>query len=109
MQETYLQPLADALTIHARIEDAKVEHDEAGYYVAGSIGALTLRADETGWALYDAEDRSHAYGAWFRAGEPESSYPPRMIYTDDETGDLDAGECDAAAHNLAQALPDLLP
>lgn len=95
----YLQPLADALVVHARIEDAAVEQTGGGVLAAeGTMpNGWHVSADEYGWSFSDADGSTVAVGGWYE-GE-EDAYRPLPA-----AGDvLDADEADAAARVLLTA------
>lgn len=98
-----LQPLADALALMVRgATDAKVEQTGGHVYcaTASTVGAWTVYGDEAGWSLSDANGESIAYGGWYEDG--------RFLTVDEDTGTLDADECEAAAVAFAGALQALL-
>lgn len=95
----FLQPLADALVVHARIEDAAVVQTGGGVLCAeGSMpNGWRVDADEYGWTFSDADGSSVAFGGWY-AGEADAYRP---LPADGDV--LDAGEADAAARVLLSA------
>jgi len=95
----YLQPLADAFVIHARIEDAAVEQTGGGVLCAeGTMpNGWRVDADEFGWSFSDPDGSTVAMGGWYE-GE-EDAY--RRLPADGDV--LDADEADAAARVLLTA------
>ena len=100
-----LQPLADALAIMVRgATDARVEQTGGDVYCAVAMfGFYEVAGDEYGWSITDTRDgTSHSWGVWF---DDEQARP---LTVDPDTGALDAGECEAAAHTFGAALPVIL-
>ena len=100
-----LQPLADALTLHVRgTTDARVEQTGGGVFCAvATLGAWTVYANEEGWSIEDA-DGSIAIGGWGVIGTDDEY---RVLEDDEDTGTLNADECDAAVMMLAAVVPSL--
>lgn len=100
-QRQELRPLVDALSIMVRgITDVHIAQTGGNVYaVEGTLGGWTLSADEYGWTL-NSERGAEAVGVWF---EDE-----RAIGTDEDTGALDADECEAAAVAFAGAYAALI-
>lgn len=103
-RERELQPLADALAIVVRgATNVKVEQTGGQVYCAtAKVGAWTVYANEEGWSIEDEEGYSVAVGDWY---EDEYAQP---LTVDEDTGTLDADECDAAVHRLAGVIAGML-
>lgn len=95
----YLQPLADALAIHARIADATIA--QTGGNVLCAEGTMPngwrVNADEYGWSFSDADGSTVALGGWYE-GEADAYRPLPSAGSI-----LDEGEADAAARVLLTA------